>query len=164
MIIFDFDDTLYPTSEEMIQGKPPPTDSFAPSVANILETAYELDDHVVIVTNATVDWVRAKAPKCLGDITILSARQDQSPVEQWKKDAFQFIHEVFPQEEQILSIGDSQYERAAVLELKDKVLTKNVKLFDMPTCELLTTQLTSLEKELGAIHTHCGAVDLVFTQ
>jgi len=128
LIIFDWDDTLYPTTE-ILQNNTYKFDF--KELDNIL---YDLLNKclkiafVVVITNAERDWVYSKLkdlPKtiCLfNKIPVISARKyntfipTESELYEWKKDTFLKVISS-GKYHNIISIGDSFYEYEALVSM-----------------------------------------------
>lgn len=131
IIIIDWDDTLYPTSWSLKNNI---------SLTNGINTYFEkLDEHVssllkiilsygeiIIVTNAIASWVHTtltvmpKTKKILNNINIISARdryQYIANIDDWKK--YTFLEEVNKRYyiNNIVSVGDAEYEYNALINL-----------------------------------------------
>jgi len=168
LIIFDWDDTLLPTTwlDELgllLSSSRSPTpeqwtrlQDMATSAAASLTYALTFGK-VVIVTNAEEGWVEASCHKfmpslepLLSEIGVVSARstcKGQSTHE-WKRRAFtQEVSKYFGQDhagrQNIVSIGDSMYEVKALLEVgvgAEHRLGKSVKLMSYPHVEQMLAQ------------------------
>ena len=181
LIIFDWDDTLLPTSwlnsQYLLQdlnSKPSETttiilDDIAESVLTVLRLA-QMHGSVIIVTNSEVGWVQRTChrflPKCLiliDTIPVVSARAayeifTESPVE-WKTRAF---HAECGAANNIVSIGDSECERQAVATLiQPGCIVKSLKLDNNPSPGKIKTQLIMLREMLVKIIEHPTSIDVV---
>lgn len=146
---------------------------------------------VAIVTNAESSWVELSARKfvpavcdLLPQIRVLSARssyQDMYPnqVPKWKIEAYKCVfQEAFPElsfsqyskvqnRVQVLSLGDSVYERDALMELAshvgaEKLLPKSVKFVERPNPGQLVQQIAIVLDNLFDVYSSTdGVVDLM---
>lgn len=145
LIIYDFDDTLFPTS---LTFTPPKSWSF--QVSQLIRTSQSYG-HVIIITNASESWVRASWPQNPG-ITIVSARdqyEDQYPNNptRWKKLAFiQQVRRLKPRH--LVSIGDSCDEYVAA-----KGIQQTIRDVTVSTVKLRNSSkdLQQFEKQLVTI-------------
>ena len=172
-IIFDWDDTLFPSTwiknqgygydfimTEEIKEK---MDDLAKVVIRVLTIAKTLGD-VIIVTNAIDMWVEDSSSRYLNEasniissIPIISARnkyQNIFPTDYvtWKSLIFLDILDKNLHIEKLISIGDSNIEKDAakksVLLCDSKVECKTIKFIEQPTIILLKKQLIQLEGKL----------------
>eukprot|EP00929_Paragymnodinium_shiwhaense_P008861 TRINITY_DN112833_c0_g1_i1.p1 TRINITY_DN112833_c0_g1~~TRINITY_DN112833_c0_g1_i1.p1 ORF type:complete len:264 (-),score=35.81 TRINITY_DN112833_c0_g1_i1:279-1070(-) len=156
LLLFDWDDTILPTSwlEERglrLDSYTIPTEleecqlqRMAEQAAQTLETAKEYGK-VVLITNAEQGWIELSCQKfmpsvypLLQDVKLLSARSTyesqgvRSPLA-WKYLAFNSEIRDFcdrfgdDQRKNILSIGDSPHEREAVIRVTDDLRNADVK-------------------------------------
>ncbi|CBZ51139.1 conserved hypothetical protein [Neospora caninum Liverpool] len=175
LIILDYDDTLLPTNWAAVQNRvglnDPVPPELLPPLAELSELAIQTINTclsramVVIVTNASVEWVNRSGEKFIPQvlrhiqtqgIEIISARDRlQStgmPQRQWKIQVFEeMINDVFGDrmrdgtECTIISIGDGEGEREACLEMcrnlgVNEWLFKSLKLLAQPTCNQLISE------------------------
>lgn len=175
LVILDYDDTLLPTNWAAVQNRVALTDpvpaELLPPLAELSDTAIQTIDvclntaMVVIVTNASMEWVNRSGekfiPTVLGHIEkqgiqVISARDRLQntglPQKQWKIKVFEeLINDVFGErmrdgsECSIVSIGDGEGEREACLEMCRNLginewLFKSLKLLSQPTCQQLSSQ------------------------
>lgn len=172
-IIFDWDDTLFPSTwiknqgygydfimTEKIKEK---MDDLAKVVIRVLTLAKNLGD-VIIVTNAIDKWVEDSTVRYLNEasdiistIPIISARNKFEhifPTEYvtWKSLIFLDRLDKNPHIEKLISIGDSNVEKNAakqsVLLCDSKVECKTIKFIEQPNIKLLKKQLIQLEMKL----------------
>jgi len=140
---------------------------------------------VALVTNAEKGWIELSAQKFLPGIVpflekvrILSARttfEHQYPgkTQMWKNEAYDLIFaEAFGSDAQldtkynVLSLGDSLYERSALMNLAKKmpnVVGKSVKLIERPTVSQLKKQLDILIANLNTLTVSEESIDLMLT-
>ena len=149
LIIFDWDDTILPTSWLNRKGYrlegPSPTgeareilDELSLIVNETLTLAAKRG-HVMIVTNAEDRWIGLTAEKfmplsakCVAKFQHISARSMFEPTGlalpiEWKENAFRMVVEEYLRatsvvgSRQVISIGDSAHEREAVLKVCGEV-------------------------------------------
>jgi len=153
-------------------------------ITKLLSTCLELGK-VAIVTNAESSWVELSSRKfvprvCrfLPNVRILSARssyQAQYPdqVGMWKIEAYRCVfREAFGASMRlngkarfnVVSLGDSIYERNAMLELGKQnpgILAKSVKFVERPTPSQLKKQLEIVLDHLDEVYSKDHEVDLM---
>lgn len=192
-IIFDWDDTLLSSSMLNQAGVGLDTDDALISdeirkelimlegyVRNLLTLSIELAQ-VFIITNAEQGWVELSAKKFLPGvlplldlIPVFSARtnfeQYYTTPQEWKSEAFATQlrdHFTISEELNVISFGDSESERTALLSLgkldKWSGRTKSVKFVDRPSCEQLRRQIEMITCNLHAVCRHPGNLDLMLT-
>ena len=165
--IFDFDDTLLPSSwlvhvlstrEELTEKMKTELRRVERSAYNLLSSAIQ-SSHVIIITNAEEGWVQSSCAlfmpsvySLLSKIVIVSARSRYECVyptdsAKWKEltfyDEIESIRGKSGGFISLLSIGDSLLEREAVFSYgrsNNMVLAKSIKLIDVPTPAQLVTQ------------------------
>ena len=177
VIIFDWDDTLFPTSFLAnlglhIEGPDAPPeiqtklDFFSECMIATVNQAREYG-RVVIVTNAETGWVELTAAKFLPlvateicKLPILSARSTFEPRGfvkplEWKEQAFAFVLESHMAQVDsfkgcMWSIGDSIHERDAVIRVCEiaNLPYKSVKLMDRPDLTVLYRQHVLVQKNM----------------
>jgi hypothetical protein len=168
LIIFDWDDTLFPSCMEKPLDDGDALDTISTSVIRVLTEAQKYGT-VMIITNAEKGWVeescRRYMPRCvsiLETIVVLSARTtyewifEDSPYT-WKAFAFQIASINFSQ---VLSIGDRDMERYATLKLDPAIRAKSIKLEEFPTTDTIIQQLDKLTLLLSDILAHEGDIDI----
>lgn len=193
VFILDFDDTLIPSSWLNTQGFKLSKQLYGVTEA-MLDACAKVAHHsaalinaakgygkVVIVTNATHDWVELASKMFMPTISdlilslpIFSAAdlyesRSKSPTI-WKKLTFQndVLRTVFPVQpamRTVISIGDSEAERQALKYVQsladpETMLTKSVKFKDKPTPESLIQQLIVTLEGLHMIATTPESLDL----
>lgn len=189
LVIFDWDDTLFPSSwvqDDRIPLNRPPEHmkaslkEIADIVAFTLDLAQKLGQ-VLIVTNAEKGWIEHSCKNMLPDLlptlqkvsqisarSIYEQRSGFDPV-QWKLDAFVVeIQRFFPAEtihrrKNVLSIGDSAHEREAVLAATANIENcrcKSVKLIERPSVEQLLKEQRTLVRCLASLVRHDGNLDI----
>ncbi len=199
LIILDWDDTLFPTtwvtSNDINIRNLDMTNSKS-IISYFSQIDNELDHllrtllkcgHVAIVTNAMLNWIsissnilprtsKILANKNKGfDIEIISARgsyqsQSSNPMD-WKKLAFAEIikNNKFRKINNIISIGDAEYEYKALINLYDDCdseksykLLKSVKFVKYPTNHVLLDQIRVMQQAAIKVSTTKTHLDLKF--
>jgi len=198
-IVFDWDDTLmashFLTQNDVRPGALAETlnleivEAFVPlteAVYDILSKAKAMGT-VVIITNATVDWVPLSVSllmpaimPLLADVRVISAqdkyrRHGISPMF-WKRSAFiDEIEGVFQRKNgarrNIVSIGDSRLEFEAMQNLRKiyaltsprNTFLKAIKLKDMPSIQSLKAQLDNLNTSLLGLVNQETNLELMMT-
>jgi len=190
VIVFDWDDTLLPSSYLSSKGYRidapvtcPDTDKqlrdHAKSVVSVLTLAMKYG-RVQVITNAEAGWVQLSASTFLPEVlpllkklSIVSARTSyeklypDSPLK-WKFCAFQ---DRMQQNRQflyrnVISFGDSHVEREAVRAVTrglTGVKTKSVKFAERPSMEQLRRQIELVTNCFQYIFSHDGDLDLMLT-
>ena len=183
LIIFDWDDTLLPTTwlsnNSLLHDLTIKSNTvtsiiladIAESVLTVLRQA-QMHGFVIIVTNSEAGWVERTCqrflPKCqalIDTIPIISARSSYelytaSPLE-WKKRAFRAECGTATN---IVSIGDSECERQAVATLiRPGCTVKSLKLDDKPSPGKIKTQLIILRKFIDMFVSHPTNIDIVLS-
>ncbi|KAJ1604429.1 apicomplexan-conserved protein [Cryptosporidium canis] len=177
LIIVDWDDTLLPTTwlswNKELDLK---NTNFGGIVRDFLKKATELGQ-VVIVTNADPRWVYETSELYLPEILyylrvipICSARQfakgDPSDMKNWKYRAFNCVIQQFSNSfegiKNIISIGDSQWDRDAVFNVFEnnkrvEIIPKAVKFLGSPSFEALGEEILILTSKLEEIVMTDGA-------
>ncbi|KAJ1605806.1 apicomplexan-conserved protein [Cryptosporidium canis] len=177
LIIVDWDDTLLPTTwlswNKELDLK---NTNFGGIVRDFLKKATELGQ-VVIVTNADPRWVYETSELYLPEILyylrvipICSARQfakgDPNDMKNWKYRAFNCVIQQFSNSfegiKNIISIGDSQWDRDAVFNVFEnnksvEIIPKAVKFLGSPSFEALGEEILILTSKLEEIVMTDGA-------
>lgn len=186
-IVFDWDDTLLPSSWLAQNGltliAPIPIEFsdqlaiFEKSVSTVLERAL-VSGTVIIITNSESGWVDLSCRKfipgilsLLYRIKIISARSSFEHISddaiEWKRSAFaQEISLVYTGKEirkNIISFGDSTQERIALFKIAHvlKALPKSIKLVERPILEQLKRQLDLVGSCLFEICKKTESIDLM---
>jgi hypothetical protein len=188
MVIFDFDDTLFPTSWLQQQGlfhadavlnenEVEQLEMLGETALRMLESALQLG-RVLIVTNALEGWVEMCWEKMmpslmplLEKVDVVSARSDYADVcscpSEWKRLAFD--HEVRLLEltgaaqYNVISLGDALHEQLAVKAVREKrsnCYGKSVKFLTNPTPEQLILQHEFVVSNILDVSEYCGHQDL----
>lgn len=184
LIVFDWDDTLLPTTALALQGLFPsaleadPDEILACAKAGC-EALRIAKQHgrVIIVTNAVSGWVHETAMKHMPwliqelDVPVISARsiyeaQGFEP-QHWKVLCFQRILQCLnfgaSEPVQMLSIGDGWHERDALLKAGPTLKacsTKSVKFLEQPPIVRMTQQLQLCAQHFEWLIAHAGSLDL----
>jgi len=193
VILFDWDDTLLPSSFLAERGHRLDNDlpmsvelqqqlaQHEQAVILVLETAARYGT-VNIVTNAETGWVELSAQKFLPRVApllrrfhILSARSTYEPSfpgmpVQWKYQAFRQRLAAYGVGKvqgptNVVSFGDSHVEREAIRAVtRDmSVRTKSVKFAERPSVEQLRRQIELVTNCFEYIQTHDADLDLMLT-
>ena len=200
LIILDWDDTLFPTTwvtsndiniRNLNMSNSKSIISYFSQVDNeldhLLRTLLKCG-HVAIVTNAMLNWINIssnilpRTSKILAnknkgfDIEVISARgsyqsQSNDPMD-WKKLAFAEIikNSKFRKINNIISIGDAEYEYKALINLYDEnyenqksyKLLKSVKFVKYPTNHVLLDQIKVMQQAAVQVSTKKTHLDLKF--
>jgi hypothetical protein len=188
VIIYDWDDTLFPTSWIMRQGI---KISELADVNKYIVYFHELDDvvyellkasillgDVYIITNANIQWIKLskrllrKSSQLIDKyVNIISARdnyKEMYDMDEWKIHTFRkdIINQI-SMADQVISIGDAKYEYDALLSLKDytqtKKLLKNIRFMSSPSFNTIIDQIGVVSKSIKEISAHNGHMDLKFS-
>lgn len=167
LIIFDWDDTLLCTSA-LQSGKPPKDQellALEAEAVKLFELAKTLGT-VIIITNAINGWVEHSCAKHmptlakhLENVEIISARakyEERFPDDptQWKVEAFCEVKENSQTIANLVALGDSTAEMAALhamAKLYHISYTKTIKFKARPRCVELQQELCLVEKKLATI-------------
>lgn len=171
VIIFDWDDTLFPTTYVMTHATHVPPETLRPlteAASQLLQAARKLG-RTFIITNGAYGWVEDCTQNYMSDllpalegIPVISARHrfasryHASHVSAWKVQAFLELQSSLSQDliTSFLSIGDSNYEKNAALttgQVFPNAVIKTVKLVETPTPQELAAQLRLVYRELQKI-------------
>lgn len=193
-VFFDYDDTLLPSTflasqgclrldAEVTQAIREQLSVISAAVFQVLTLAIDSGSSIFIITNSETGWVQLSCQKfmpevsvLLSRVTILSARSTYekafpgAPVA-WKKAAFKdCLDRLFSQcpscAKNILSLGDSQTEREAILQAGKELSTstvKNVKFVERPSIEQLKTELDLISKTWSHLCSYESALDLMLS-
>jgi len=190
LLIFDWDDTLFPTSWLQEQGllidgvsvsaeQKVQLELVAERARLTLQMALEIGK-VVIVTNASHGWIEMSSTKftpslvsLLKTVDMVSARSifeqySQAPSE-WKRMAFENEVDLFygsghaGQQRNIVSVGDSLHELHALKSVTKSMpgcCGKSVKLMEAPSIEQLIEQHEVLSACFMDVVEHNGDLDV----
>jgi hypothetical protein len=188
VIFLDWDDTLFPSSYLASKGYRLESEFVSEEVLRQLKLVEawveRLLDYlatkgdVYVITNAETGWVELSSAKFIPDLAdrvkmldITSARSKyesmfpNSPLK-WKFYAFKdkLITDLGPNDNvQVLSLGDSNYEREAAISVtKDypNICCKSIKFQERPSVEQLLKQIELVIKSFEEIYSHDGDLDL----
>lgn len=194
-IIFDWDDTLLASSHLYHIGLNLQSQTIPEELANqlqqlenqvvcLLTSAKQYAQNVFIITNAEIGWVELSSLKfmpkvhnVLGGIQIISAKstyrhltehtQDIRKPHCWKTYAFDDIIRYDKMSEMnILSIGDSEYERNAIFNSCKTCINcryKSFKLIERPTIYQLWRQIEMINRNFELIVNYNGNLDMMTT-
>jgi len=198
LIIFDWDDTLFPTTWIMDQGFVEDADTKLGLLSSLSSGDRALLDavterarrslqmansigHVAIVTNAEQGWVEYSCAKfmpslleTLTEVPIISARSTYAASctssSQWKCRAFRDLVDGFygtsgvqQQQQNVVSVGDSDNELRALLSVSSGVSNccgKSLKFVEAPSMEQLVDQHDLLIESLLDVVEHNGDLDV----
>jgi len=190
LIIFDWDDTLFPTSwmqsRRLFDAKATLSnedvaqlEQMAERARMTLQLALQIGK-VVIVTNAQHGWIQMSCTKFMPSLVsllktmdIVSARstyeESVAEVSEWKRLAFEHEADLFygsghsGQQRNIVSVGDSLHELLALKSLTKGVpncYLKSIKLLEAPSIEQLIEQHEVLVASLPDVAARNGDLDV----
>lgn len=189
LIIFDWDDTLFPTTWIQQQGLMPyDQEPCEEQWANLhllaehsAQTLLEAGRHgeVVIVTNAQEGWVELSCARFMPSLAsclpkrITSARSTYkkygSDPSMWKRRAFEreagafFSESSLDRKHNVISLGDSSYEREALAVITENMPNcrrKSLKFMEQPQVDQLITTHKLVSSYLASVASHDGDLDL----
>lgn len=191
VIIFDWDDTLFPTTA--LDDTPSGSECdglhrLVREAKRTLERAMELSDKVVIVTNATDGWIEQCCEDWFQDLVptldkleFMSARSAWEPTgimtpTGWKAAAFDDLVNKFYSRnwrstwKNIIVVGDACYEHDAMQnvisqaphELIKRCRSKSIRFAPQPTASMLACELQGLRDNFDNIVTQDTSLDLSF--
>lgn len=192
VIFFDWDDTLQASSELVMKGVTLQTPQMSKEietsfsdlqnqVISLLKIASEATPNVFIITNAEQGWVQLSSQKFmprvyshLNKVKIISARSEYesrfpNTPNMWKQTAFSdnilSIFQIPPPNVNIISFGDSECERLALLSLQ-KICgksgkMKSIKFVERPSVSQLRRQLEMVLNNFQFILKHEESLDLL---
>ncbi len=192
LIIFDWDDTLFPTSwfvQNGINVNDEQTyklyykffDKIDVLIHELLKKCINFGE-TIIITNATKSWVNStlKLLKLSGNILqyakIISAREacksHTNDIFYWKTITFMKEYNMRNKINSnivfnIISIGDAEYEYNALINLYNPCNNnklKTIKLIKEPSIDVIINQLLILNKSIDKIIYHPHNLDWVFVQ
>jgi hypothetical protein len=188
LVIFDWDDTLFPTSWFVNQGflegdvvlcsdQVAQLKRLADTIERTLKTAMSFGK-VVIVTNAQQGWVELSCSNVmpalmsvLEEVGIVSARanheHDSQDPSEWKRLAFvrevELLHGPSDELLNVISVGDSLHEQRAAISLgnsRHNCFAKSLKFTDSPSIEDLIEQHDLLSACFVDVAEHNGHLDV----
>ena len=176
--IFDFDDTLFATSH--FGSCPVEDDRLVVSIDALLKTAATMGD-IIIVTNATMSWVKLCAEKYLSKSEYLKmfwgrifstvdsmSELNNTKVDEWKKRAFGKVLKPFfknKEKHTLFCFGDSKFDRDAALSIRKKyknVTVKSVLLVQRPTLNMILYQHYLIYNFLNSSSSSSENIDICF--
>lgn len=184
LTIFDWDNTLLPSTflnqnNCTLQSEIPTIISEQISkleefVINLITTAQQ-HGQVAIITNSENGWIEMSCSKyfpnlaeILDSVIIISARSMFEPYHpkeptEWKKQAFFHVLNINPHINHIMSIGDSEFEHIAcrhIAKSNPNITTKLIKMIELPSIDLLQTQINLITKAFSDIHKRTNHTEL----
>lgn len=191
IIIFDWDDTICPTTalsnpDFVLEGCSDALQDLVNEARKTLLWAYEVAGEVVIVTNATEGWVESSCEKWLPGVwpvldmfEVTSARSTWEPMcittpTGWKAAAFEAIVRSFYSRywrqswKNVIVIGDASYEHEALAAVErlapdyGRCRAKSIRFASQPSIELLARELQMLRENFDDIVHHDDNLDLCF--
>jgi hypothetical protein len=193
LIIFDWDDTLLPTTWIIKEGflmnyakvlTPEETtlfDNVSISVLKLLQTAQELG-HTIIITNSQSGWLEESIgrfmPRLIPILSTLDIRYARTMFEKdnvglpdiWKRKMFEIeVDNMFGSDtsniiRNVVSIGDGYSERLATASLRTKnTYAKNIKFYDIPGPNDTIKQVDFMIYSLKEIVMYMGNLDLILS-
>jgi|SRR3972149_6020523 len=183
-IIFDWDDTLCPSTYLMKKNYDYKTGTIDMSNQTLIElTQFETViirlllvaiyfGTVYIVTNADIIWVNSilthifpNLNKLMNIIPIISARNKYGygnmETPNVKKLVFQDIVKQTPTKT-LISFGDLDWERLAVLSFKGQLTTKSIKLVKEPQIQILQNELLHILYNFKMLYNTDSDLDITF--
>lgn len=139
LVIFDFDDTLFPTTEYMITKTFPIEKAIElnTQLTILFKTLWKRNYHIIIVTNAEEAWINywKNYLPVLKDVDTYSARdhyeKENIPADDWKK--YMYIHLMtsnkYIKYTYIVGVGDSDRDGEAAINLYTTLRNLNDKLY-----------------------------------
>lgn len=171
IVVFDFDDTLYPSSY-LVNNKDAKEDFtlLASSITKLLNRFNKAGYKIYIVSNATTDWVYSRLDHLnikTRDLSVVSARYITDNYSDWKTYAFmaQFNKHFSDsyRTHHLVSFGDCPYDRDASLHVGDvyrNVVVKNVSMMQQPTFTTIIEQHNFIYENSDWLCNHTRNLDL----
>ena len=180
IVVFDWDDTLFPSSwvigQNLLHRKPTSDEvnalrEYEDIVLTLISTAKEHSKDVRIVTNSEEGWVALSAARFMPRVLDLNLPTTSTrkvygflPTHGWKHAAFRdILRGKTPPF--VCSVGDSPDERRALIEnvasLPIPTWGKSIKLIKKPTLEQLQKQLLVVTNALAQVCASEAHVDLM---
>ena len=175
LTIFDWDDTLFPTTYYTIHGIDQSIRDMESSVCNLL-TQFINTNQTCIVTNAQAGWIEyvldiagwTHMAQIVRSITVISARsrfESLYPTEmwQWKRMAFsELVNQHQPT--QCVVIGDNEAEHDALRfvnsTLRPQMICKSVRLSTFPCPQMMREQSIFLTLNRATVLTYPTGFDV----
>eukprot|EP00451_Oxyrrhis_marina_P004075 CAMPEP_0204276006 /NCGR_PEP_ID=MMETSP0468-20130131/27147_1 /ASSEMBLY_ACC=CAM_ASM_000383 /TAXON_ID=2969 /ORGANISM="Oxyrrhis marina" /LENGTH=223 /DNA_ID=CAMNT_0051252487 /DNA_START=36 /DNA_END=707 /DNA_ORIENTATION=+ len=182
VIVFDWDDTLLPTTA--IQASSGSVGHYESHTRECIETlvAAQAYGEVVIVTAAEDGWVEASCELYMPElydmlfgpnatVLVVSSKAMFQPFGyhtpgEWKRMAFTALAERYRTVQggwNFVSIGDAQHERQALLHaapIAGNAVPKCVKLSEKPTLEHLSAEIRMVREWFASVMAFSGPLDL----
>lgn len=139
LVIFDFDDTLFPTTEFMLTNTFPIAKAieFENQIKNLFKTLWEKKYHIIIVTNADEAWINfwKNYLPVLKSVDIYSARdhyeKEGIAIDDWKK--YMYINlmtsDKYIKYTYVVGVGDSDRDGQAAVDLYTSLRNLNSNLY-----------------------------------
>lgn len=186
LIIIDWDDTLFPSSWAVYNkinlnsesDKIKYSDEFQKLDFQLSQTISRISKYgkIIIITNALLDWIRLtltvlpKTAKALENIDIISAREKQqntNPLILWKTRTFLEVIKNNSGVNNIISLGDAEYEYKALINLFNDITIphkylKSVKFIKSNNYQTAIEQIIFIRKEIKEICKKKRHIDLTF--
>jgi hypothetical protein len=192
LIILDWDDTLFPTSwissnkinikdDEIMLKYRNYFNDVDVNLSGLLEKMLSYGN-IVIITNALLQWIYMSVsilPRTSyfinnKKVKLVSARADFANINSdpysWKRLAFEREYNIYNSKKplnNIMSIGDAEYEYLALINLfnkKDDQILKSVKFIKYPSRDLLLDQINVLNNAIDQICVTHNYLDLKFIE
>lgn len=144
-VVFDFDDTLYSTSD-----KKDIDSNLASTILNTIKNLAKKDTKIYIISNASLSWIE-QALNSLGlrdiipmyaEIISVMDQNLQAPVSIWKSIAFH-KHLDLRNVKELIAFGDNVFDREASLNVKKSyphVIVKNILFLKSPSSSVLVQE------------------------
>lgn len=139
LVIFDFDDTLFPTTEYMITKTFPIAKAveFNSQITNLFEILWKRNYHIIIVTNAEGAWINywRNILPILKNIDIYSARdhyeKEGIAIDDWKKYMYIYLmtSDKYIKYNYVIGVGDSDRDGQAAISLYTSLRNLNSNLY-----------------------------------
>jgi hypothetical protein len=178
IIVLDFDDTLFPTTE-YTKNKNIDTKKTYETIKKIINIFKTFSHLIYIITNASEDWVSYcfldilnKPLHCLEHINIISTIDKgynynlENAISSWKKTAFEKVLSEYLQsniQNIFLFIGDNPYDRDGALHIMKTYpnhIVKSIKYKILPSLNILIEQHNQTITHLVKILFTEGNLDL----
>jgi hypothetical protein len=180
LIILDWDDTLFPTAWAIqnninVLNEISYLDKFHVLdivLSNLLNNLLDLGK-VIIITNALPEWVNLSSKLLpntrlvLKNIKVVSARQKYNKkianVMDWKKLAF--IEENALKYNNVISVGDAQYEYQALININKfnkNIFLKSIRFIPSKSFDIIVDQIETLNNSIYNLWNLQQHLDLTF--
>lgn len=178
VVVFDFDDTLFPTTYTMQTKNRIPHTELAEHILDIVSMIGVYAHKFYIITNADRGWVKLCVenflPGCenlLEKMEVISTVSDgfstHEDMKEWKISAFtERLSTHFQDGEihQLICFGDAEHDRLAAIHMKDmfsNILVKNIKFWTEPEPDFLIEQHKAIKKVIDMVIFHEDHVDIM---